>query len=312
MADGEGGATRRGHLLALGAAVVWSINFALIRHLRLDEGLGPVGFCIMRFAMGAAVAGVLMSWRRPKLAGLGRRGWVTLVLLAVLIGPVFQIMVSGGARTTSSGIMGMLIGSQPLHIAWLGALLLGERARPMQWLAILVAYVGVSLPLAFGEKLDLESGLTGPLVIFAASIVAALNAVLPRSLRHRLASWDMVLMLMVLGLAASLPLLRVGTVEQWGAMSARGWGAMFYVAVPGQLVAVGLWYAALWRLNAATVAYYLFVMMVLAAGWGWVLQDERLTVWHAVGLACVGAGLVINTRSSMRAAARASATDGTS
>ncbi len=287
--------------MALGAAVIWSVNFALIRYMRLDAGLEPIPFALLRFDIAALAAGALMLAKRPRLAGLGRRGWATLVLLAILVGPIFQIMLATGARTTSSGIMGMIMGAQPLHIAWLGLVLLGERVRPAQWAAILLAYVGVALPLAMGESLDLRDGLAGPGLVFIASLFASMNGVLPRGLRHRLSPRDMLMTLMVLSALISLPLMSAEVIGQWSGLGVDGWAAMAYLGLPGQLGAIGLWYAALWRLRAATVAYYLLVLMMLSAGWGWLIHDEPLTAWHAVGLAFVGGGLILNTRAGRHA-----------
>ncbi len=282
--------------MALGAASIWSINFALIRYLRIDEALDPVPMYLLRYDTAAIVAGLLVLWRRPRLAGLGWRGWLLLVGLSVLIGPVYQVMLASGAKTTSSGIIGMLIGSQPIHIAWLGALILGERVRRAQWLAIGLAYVGVSLPLALGEQLDLKAGLTGPALVFAGSVLAGLNGVVPRRMRHAISPRDLVLVTLLLAVLLSLPLTSRQAFVQWSNLSALGWVSMLHLALPGLLGAMALWYGALWRLRAATAAYYMLVMMAMATFWGWVIHHEPLTVWHLVALACVGTGLIINTR----------------
>ena len=59
------------HVMALTSAVCWSLIFALIRYLRHDEQIDPIGIYLLRYDLIAVI--VLAVWvvRRPKLGGLG-------------------------------------------------------------------------------------------------------------------------------------------------------------------------------------------------------------------------------------------------
>lgn len=138
---------RRGYLLGLSAYLIWGL-FPL--YFKLLERVPALEIVVQR-ALGAAVIGSLLLlvwkhpgwWRqlreRPRLFGL-------LTLSGLLIASNWLIYVwavnNGRMLETSLGYY-----INPLINVLLGMLFLGERLRPLQWLAMGLALLGVLVQL---------------------------------------------------------------------------------------------------------------------------------------------------------------------
>ncbi|MGH7215118.1 MAG: DMT family transporter, partial [Tepidisphaeraceae bacterium] len=285
-------ARRAGHAMALTSALLWSAVFTLLRWVQ-GQGVGAVELYLARFGVftiGLVLVGLV---RRPDLRSFGWRGFGLVAVMSVLAGPGYQILQNYGAVGTDSGLMAMLHTTQALHTAWMAAILLRERFYLADALAIVLASAGIGLVLS-GGKWDYET-LRYPGALCIVAMIAGLCNALVRRLLRRVRTWDLVWLMYLLGFIFSLPLISRGAIEQWRAMSPRVWLAVLYLAIPAQLVAILLWYAALKRLRAATVSFYTFVIMIGAAAWGW-LRGEIPSWIDIIGMGVVMAALAINIR----------------
>jgi len=284
-----------GHLMAFGAVFFWSGVFVLIRYMRHDEGVGPVALYLLRFDLVALAVLLIWPFHPPRLGKLRVGQWAGLVGVAMLAAPVYQVLQMWGATGAKAGLMGMMIATTPVHVTWLGVLLLGERLRVRQSVAIVLGFTGVALPIVWDGGLGFES-LKYPLALLGCAIIAAANTLYLRSMRHTASAWDVVSVMFVVAVVASQPLMGWIDVGEWTGLSARGWAAAVYLATVGQLLPMWLWAMALRRLPASTVAFYQFLMMTLAGTWGWLLRSEPMVWVDVVGIALVAGGLTLNAR----------------
>ena len=281
------------HAAALACALVWSAAFALIKLAR-DE-LGAVSLGLLRYDLAAVAVAITWIWRRPRVTGLGTRGWCFMFFLAAMTGPLYQILQNVGAAGTSSGLMAMLVATVPLHVPWLAAVILRERLTIVSATALGLGIAGVSIPIVAGGDLSFTT-IAYPGLIALAALIGALSTVLARRIRHRLEPWDMMCLVCVLAAVAGLPLTTAHTLREWTELSWTGWAAAVYLAIPGTVICLALWYAALRRLDATTVTFHMFVMMIVAALWGWIIHDEPFDWPDRAAVLLVFAGLIVNSR----------------
>ncbi|MEX0775427.1 MAG: DMT family transporter [Phycisphaeraceae bacterium] len=281
-----------GHGWALAAALIWSVNFPLIKIVRRE--LDATTLVGLRFEIAATM--VLALWlavRRPRLRGLGVRGWILVILMTALIGPLYQVLLASGAPGTSAGLIGLIIASQSLHTAWLAAILLHERFGWRQVAALAIGFLGLAAPILWSGNITYVAPLF-PLLVFAASLVAPLNTVIPRMLHRHVESFDLATLVMVLAGVMCLPMFTPTALGQLGDLSVSGWSAMLWLGSIGHAGAFMMWYAALRKLSAVSTGFYLFVMMLGSTFWGWLILDETLSTTYALAALAVALGLWLN------------------
>lgn len=281
------------HLLALTAATLWAANFSAIRIAR--EELSPIPLFLFRYDVAALI--LLAAWwfKPPNWRAISKRGWVLIVALAVAIGPAYQLLLLAGAEKTGAGLMGILIGTQTLHVTWLSPLLLGEKLKLRSLVAVGIAFTGVAFPIFVGKDLS-YGAIIYPLLVAMAAFLGAGNIILPRYMRAKITAWDLLLLVNITAAALTLPMITPGVVDQWAAMSGKTWVVSMYLATLGLPVATFCFYLALKHLTALTAACYMFAMMAIAAVFGWLLLGETFDWRNGVALVCVGAALIINAK----------------
>lgn len=308
-----------GHGLALGCAMVFALNLSLIKVAR--EDLGALELAGARFWIAGLVAMGLWCVRGwPRWRGWDRRAWWWVGMGAVLLGPVFLIMLNTGAVGTSAGLMGVLMATQALHLAWMGPLFVGEAVGVRQLMALGVSFIGIALPLTLGGEVAFSIW-WAPLLVGLASGLGAMNVVIPKVLHGRVETVDLATTILVIAAIFMLPLMGArGEFHQFREMSVTTGLAVLWMGSFGQIGVLVLWYTAMRRLTAVTAALYLFVLMLASSVWGLLLLGE-VPHWSE-GLAAVvvlvalrinaAGGKAARRREAARAAARANAADGSS
>ena len=285
--------------MAFAASAIWSANFALIRYLRHQVGLDPIPLILLRFELVALVVLAIWLFRPPALRSLGRRGWAVVLILAVMCGAVYQWLQAYGAQGTGSALMSMCIATAPIHAVWLGWLILRERISPWQAAALFIALCGISLSAA-GQAGWTVAALTFPLAVAGSGLLGGLTSVLARHLRDRIGAWDLACLVLVVTAAVLLFLTSAHAIDQWRRMPLSGWAAIAHIATLGQLLPIYWWFRALRRLPVMTVTLYLFVTVMLAGVWGWLLGAEQLNTLDVAAMACVFVALVLNARNTRK------------
>ncbi|HEX6940367.1 MAG TPA: DMT family transporter, partial [Longimicrobiales bacterium] len=136
----------------------------------------------------AAIAAVLTLRRRwADLARLGGRDWLLALASGALLAAHFWSWIAS-LQWTSVASSVVLVNTQPVFVATLSALLLGERASRRQWLGIAVAVAGAAV-IGWGDFHRGASPLFGDLLAAAGAAFAAGYYVIGRRLRRHLDLW---------------------------------------------------------------------------------------------------------------------------
>ncbi|MGH2451223.1 MAG: EamA family transporter, partial [Candidatus Limnocylindria bacterium] len=149
---------------ALAQAIVvtflWSTSWVLIKVGLRDEGLDPLSFAGLRYALAAAIL-LPLAWpglrrARPDRAALGR-----VLVLGVLFYAVTQGAQFGALALLPAAAVSLTLTATPAIVLLLGTFLGQDRPTPLQVAGIVALVVGAALyfgPLSLGPAAAL--GLT--------------------------------------------------------------------------------------------------------------------------------------------------------
>jgi len=276
----------RHFLLALAVVCVWGSNFVVIKLALAD--LPPLLFATLRFVL--ALLPAMFFLRRPTVA------WNNLALYGLLIGVgqfgSLYVAINGHI---SPGIASLVIQVQVFFTIGMSIWLSGERVRVFQWLALLLATLGIAVILGHTDGATTVAGVT--LVLIAALSWAGGNMAAKHGNPANMLAyvvWSsayaiaplLVLSLLVEGRNADLAGLRQATWGTWAAVAWQAWGnTLFGYAVWGWLLA---------RHPAATVTPLALLVPVFGMGASAGLLNEPLPVWKLAAAALVISGLALN------------------
>lgn len=250
----------RHRLLAVTVAIIWGINFLAI-HLSL-EAFPPFFLVALRFTLIAIPTLIFVP--RPHvpirwLVGYGLGFGVA----------QFTFLYWGMDAGMPTGLTSLVLQASAPFTLILGALLLNERVRSIQWIGIVIAIVGMAL-------VGWSRAQTSTFLPFLLVLVGALGWAFG-NLSSRLAEPPNPLHLTLwMSVVVPLPMLALSLIFEGptqivtaiaGAFTVSAlpaWGGLLYTCLIGTVVGSGLWTWLLARHPAGTVAP--FSMLVPVAG----------------------------------------------
>jgi DME family drug/metabolite transporter/O-acetylserine/cysteine efflux transporter len=286
----------RDRLLAVLVAVLWGLNFLAVR-IGLDH-YPPFFLSALRFLVLAVP--VVLFVPRPK----APVRW--LVVYGLGFGVLqFGLLFLAIDRGMPSGQASVVVQASAPFTMLLGALLLGERVSRRQLAGVGIAVLGMAV---IAVERARSAALLPLLLTLLAALGWALGNVASRQARPdhplRFALW--------MSVVPPVPLLALSAVMEgpgtgWRALgdsfSADGWPglvALLYTALAGSVVGSGIWTTLLKRYAAGVVAPFSMLVPVVGVATAWLVLDERLTGWSAVGSAAVVGGVLVGTTAGVR------------
>ncbi len=265
---------------ALAPAVWGTTYFVTTEHLPPDR---PLLAGLLR-ALPAGLLLVAVTRRLPR----GDWWWRSLVLGTLNIG-VFLPLLFLAAYRLPGGVAATVGAVQPLVVAGLAVLLLGQRMTTRTALAGIAGIAGVALlVLRADARLDLVgvAAALGGAVAMAAGVVLGKRWTTPAPLLA-VTGWQLV--------AGGVVLLPVTVVFEGlpPALTAENVGGFAYLGLIGGALTYALWFRGLRVLAATQVTFLGLLSPVVATGVGWLLLGQGLTAPQVVGAAVVLGALVV-------------------
>jgi drug/metabolite transporter (DMT)-like permease len=266
---------------------VWSSTYLAIR-IAVRDGAGFPPFWMagtraltagLIVLVWCALRGERLRLRRAELAVLGMSG------LMLWVGG--NGLVTWAEQRAESGFAALLVGSMPIWVALIEALL--DRRAPSRTLivALLIGLAGVALltsPSLRGAEAPSTLALIAAPVIWAGGSVIQqrrkvdVPPLVSSGFQMVIAAGGFAVLVMLLGEPAPAPV-------------PEAWLAWAYLVVFGSVIAFTSFVHALQLLPSSVVMTYAYVNPVFAAVLGWLLLDEAIT-WRVVaGGALVLAGV---------------------
>ncbi|MFO0547296.1 MAG: EamA family transporter [Polyangiaceae bacterium] len=286
---------RRDALLATCVAVIWGLNFAVLRWALAD--LPPLLFASLRFAVVASLALVLPrpAVSIPRLLAYGFV-WGALQYAGLFLGVALGVPAGVASVLVQSQVVFTMLGSFALRL---------ERPRPHHALVMILAVLGViAIVIGTRASLGVFAVLVGSAGWAAGNLLARRMALLGvRVDSLGFLSWACV---------PTAATLAVGSVltERPAAILALPAGALSRVALALAyqcglaLIAGGIGWNALLRKHAPSrvAPFSLLVPVVGLAAGRWIFGEE-LGFGRALGCALIAAALVVELRASRRPSA---------
>lgn len=283
---GSGRLPLRHALLALAVVAVWGTNFVVIK-LALHT-LPPLLLGVLRFALAFLPAALFIP--RPAVP------WPKLAAYGVLIGAgQFGLLYLALAGRIAPGLASLVIQTQVFFTIGLAMVADGERVRPHQWVALLLATAGIAVIAAHTGG---DITLVGLLMVLAGAVSWALGNQVARTM-GRVQMLGVVVWSSVFALP---PLLALSLLAEGPARMAQGlaaadagvWAAVVWQAVGNSLFGYAAWGWLLARHPAATVAPMALLVPVFGMGASALLLGEGLPAWKLGAAALVLSGLALN------------------
>lgn len=276
------------HLLV---ALLWSTSWVLIK-IGLED-LSPLTFAGLRYVMAAAVLALLWAMRpanRAELRGLPARIWAELTLLGV----TFYALAQGGQFAALSRLpavtTSLILAFIPAFVVLLSIPVLGERARPLQWLGIGVFVAGATVYLR-----PVDAGWPDPLGLVLALLCMASSAVgtiVGRRVNRDSGLSPMTVTTVTMSIG-SLLLLGAGFgIEGMPSVAPSAWLIIAWLAVVNTAFAFVLYNHSLRGLTATESSVLINTMLIQIAALAWIFLDERLTLLDLAGLVLAALGIL--------------------
>jgi len=274
-------------------ALIWGLSWPLMK-LTMQYAQ-PFSFAAMRAVISAAVLLAALPilrrpWRPPPL------GWTALLGLfqtAGFAGLSFWALETGGA-----GRVSVLTYTMPFWLLLLAWVFLGERVRGLQWLAAVLALVGLVFILSPWEL----RGVASSLLAIATGLAWAASAVVAKMIhkRHRVDVFALTAWQMALGAVPLLVIILVTGFEspQWTPAFV---GLLLFQVALSNGVAWIIWLLVLRVLPAGTTGLASLANPVLGVLFSWLILREQPAVVEGVGMALILLGIaVLTVRGALR------------
>lgn len=286
----------RGHLMLLGAAVLWGCNAPMIKDL---QGLGVPALVVadMR-AVGAAVA----FWVMSLFVGGGERVSVSMLrrlcVAGILCIVLNQVLFTVGVNYTSPIDATVISTMLPIVTMIFAAIILKESITGMKVVGIAVGAAG-ALTLVFGGGSSVGGGLVGDALCFTAQVSCALYMVIFSNTIHR---YSVVTLMKWLFLFSAI----IVTMVTWPSVVAvdyaslplKAWGEMLFIVFGGTFVSYIFFTGGQKLLRPTVVSMYNYVQPIVATVLSVAMGVGSFGVGKVISMTMVFAGVYIVTHAN--------------
>jgi drug/metabolite transporter (DMT)-like permease len=140
-----------------------------------------------RLTISVAFIGVVLLARGQPMPRLSGRDWLFAATAGVFLAAHFWSWIASLELTTVSSSV-VLVSSQPMFVALLSGVLLGEAATRRQWAGIFIAVAGAAV-IAWGDFGLGRGALLGDLIALAGALFVSVYYVIGRRLRLQVDLW---------------------------------------------------------------------------------------------------------------------------
>ena len=279
-------------LALLFTVVIWGIGPVFIRSLSV--ALGPADHLAIRYTLVCALylsgLAIMGGWR------IERRDWPRMLVISVIGMVGYNLGSAFGFELVSAGIGSLIIGTQPLLIAAMGAFAARERLSPMAMLGLAIGFTGTVLLVWKDVGVSGKTGdfIIGSTLIFLCGVAWSVYVVVSKPLVQKYGAFSITALSISLGSLIMVPLFaRTGTLDTLRAMTAGNWLDMAYLAILSTVIATITWNYGAARLPAAAAGAFLYLVPILGVGAGAVMLGEPVTPGMMAGGGLILLGVAI-------------------
>lgn len=272
--------------------LLWSSGFVFLK-LGLAYS-DPLTFLALRYACVIGLLILPFLWLRPALPATPRE-WRNLAVTGLLLqAGYFSFVYLSLKSGLSSGGIALVTSQQPILVALLAPVLVGERVGLRRWIGLLLGVAGACIVLLSKSADDMGATTGG--IVFAILALAVITASTLWEKRHGKDTHPLTANLVQygVGLAVTLPLalaLEPMHVEWTGAL----FGSLLFLVVANSIVAISLLLAMIRHGEASRVSALFFMVPPVTAVIAWLVLGETIPPlgWAGMALAAWGIRMVM-------------------
>lgn len=283
-------------VLAASAATAILVGVATVASRYAIQQSAPASLALLRYAIGFICLAAFL--RLGVRARFERRDLPAICALGIGQFGILIVLLNIGLQYLGAAMATLIFATMPLQTLVLAVLLGHERLSAAKTLGVLATIAGVGL--AVGEGFDRPGQAAGfwwgVAAVFASAFTGALCSVLYRPYLAKYPALPMGALAMFASVVfLMLPAGYEGFFAAVPVFDGPGWLA---VATIGVASGIGyfLWLWALANTQASSVAVFMGLGPLTAAGLGWLLLGEPVSVMFFAGLICVAGGLYLALR----------------
>jgi drug/metabolite transporter (DMT)-like permease len=278
---------------AIGTMVAWGMNFAFVKYILDQFGVGA--FTFLRFSvlplLGFALLAIVFRGRLAR--SWPRRSDLPRFVLCALIGHVAHISAAMyGMNLSTAFSSSLVLTSQPLFTLMILTALGAERLRRRQIIGTLVAFAGIVLFLSDKFSGGLSRAGAGDLMLLMAGVSFSAYTVLSRPLAER---YGPLVVLSYTLLFSAPPMLLVTfpafIQTEFRNLGPAVWAGLFWALVLSSFLG---WLAWTWVNTVRGVARsapFMYLMPPIAGIMAWLTLGETFTWLKIAGAAVTMAGV---------------------
>jgi drug/metabolite transporter (DMT)-like permease len=281
-------------LLLLLMILIWGSNFSVVKVALRD--FPEIPFNAMRMVVGTVVFLSAIWFTRDRAKPrppLTRTDLIQLFFLGLVGTFLYQLCFVAAVRRTSVGNGSLIIGLSPIVISLMSAVVGHERIRPLRWVGVFMALLGLYFVVGHGVDFSAQS-LRGDLLMLGGVMCWATYSVASQPILKRHSA--LVVIAITFSVGATMYLLMMSPIlldVNWSAVSGFSWLLMFSSAFLALNVSYWIWYTGLKKLGGSRTSMYSYltpiVAMIVAAIW----IGEPISGNQIAGASAIFAGLLI-------------------
>ncbi|MGE1166067.1 DMT family transporter [Peribacillus simplex] len=279
-------------LLAFITVIIWGSTFAAIR-AGLHGGYSAGHLVLVRYLIASGVFVLYALWPGVKFQ-LPKKGDMLRISILSLIGiSIYHIGVTFGELTVSAGTAGMLIGSAPVFIAIIAAIVLKERLGLLGWIGLGIGFIGITLITlgTAGPSLNISEG---AFLVLMSAVASAVFFVFQKPLFSRYNPIELTAYFTWIG---TIPffIFFPGLFQEIHQATMEGHLSAIFVGIFPAAIGYVTWAIALSLGKASSVSSLLYIEPVIAIFVAWVwLQEVPSTLSVIGGVIAIFGVLVVN------------------
>jgi drug/metabolite transporter (DMT)-like permease len=276
--------------------VLWSLGFPVAK-IGVAYA-GPMTLLLLRYIIVLVLLAPVAMFLRPSWPSRGVE-WLHLAVVGFLIqGVYFGLCYMAFARGTSAGVVALVVSLQPILVAVLAPILLGEVIDLKGWAGLMLGLVG-SVVVILGYETIAAVSVVG----VACSIGALFGMVAATLYEKRFGTQQHPvtanLIQYVIGFASILPLALAA--ERFHVVwTGRFIACIGYLVIGNSLIAITLLLAMIRHGKASEVSALFYLVPPGAAILAWWLIGERVPLLAWAGMVLAAAGVSLVTRATPR------------
>ena len=279
----------RAILALLLTMLIWGYAAVFLRTLAVS--LSPGNSLALRYMVlaGVNVVGLLWlgTWRIP------RADWPRFLIAGVVGMAGYNWFVNAGFELVPAGVGTLVTMVQPLMIALLAAVLLGEKLTRYVLLGVAIAILGATVLFWPDITSAGESSLsvTGILYLVMSCLGWAIYTIVARPLLDRHDSFTVTAITMLIASPLMMALASEPLHLLAGRLDLRQWIEVLYLVFLGGLGGTILWNYGAKHLSSTAAGTFLYLIPVIAVAGGALALDEPVTANVVAGGALMLAGV---------------------